>query len=138
MMRPIMVSVLTAALFFPTGFTLAADPAPVEEKAPAQEQKIYGSQLMTQQERVEYRAKMRFAKTVEEQEQIRNEHHEVMRERAKARGVALPDEPPVRGGVWAPVVVRVLAGDAVVNLEGTGRLLSVVLCCLSGLTLPAI
>lgn len=104
MMRPIMVSALTAALFFPTGFTLAADPAPVEEKAPAQEQKqkIYGSQLMTQQERVEYRAKMRFAKTVEEQEQIRNEHHEVMRERAKARGVALPDEPPVRGGGMGP------------------------------------
>jgi hypothetical protein len=106
MMRPFMVFVLTASLFLPTGFTLAADPTPAEEKAQApkqeQEQIIYGSQLMTQQERNEYRTKMRSAKTAEEREQVRKEHHEAMKERGKARGVALPDEPPVRGGGMGP------------------------------------
>ena len=58
---------------------------------------IYGSQLMTQQERNEYRARMRAAKTVQEREQIRKEHHEQMKVRAKERGVTLPDEPPARG-----------------------------------------
>ena len=59
---------------------------------------IYGSQLMTQQERNEYRAKMRTAKTAKERERLRYEHHERMQERAKERGVTLPAEPPVRGG----------------------------------------
>lgn len=58
---------------------------------------IYGSQLMTQQERNEYRARMRAAKTAEEREQIRKEHHERMKVRAKEKGVTLPDEPPARG-----------------------------------------
>ena len=58
---------------------------------------IYGSQLMTQQERIEYSNRMRAAKTEQEREQIRKEHHERMKERAKERGVILPDEPPARG-----------------------------------------
>lgn len=55
---------------------------------------IYGSQLMTQQERNEHRAKMREAKTAEERERIRAEHHKQMQERARERGITLPDEPP--------------------------------------------
>ena len=103
MKRPLMVSALATALSLPTGFTLAADPEPAQVKAqtPKPEQ-IYGSQLMTQQERTEYHAKMSAAKTAEEQEQIRKEHHEQMKERAKARGVTLPDEPPARGGGMGP------------------------------------
>lgn len=103
MKRPLMVSALATALSLPTGFALAADPEPAPAKAqtPKSEQ-IYGSQLMTPQERAEYRAKMSAAKTVEEQEQIRKEHHEQMKERAKARGVTLPDEPPARGGGMGP------------------------------------
>jgi hypothetical protein len=58
---------------------------------------IYGSQLMTQKERREYRLKMREAKTVEQREQIRAEHHKQMQERAKERGVKLPDAPPAQG-----------------------------------------
>ena len=58
---------------------------------------IYGSQLMTQQERSAYRAQMRNAKTAQEREQIRKEHHERMKVRAKEKGVTLPDEPPARG-----------------------------------------
>lgn len=58
---------------------------------------IYGSQLMTDQERNEFRARMRAAKTAEERERIRNEHHERMKIRAQEQGVTLPDEPPMRG-----------------------------------------
>ena len=103
MKRPLMVSALATALSLPTGFALAADPEPAPAKAQTPEpEPIYGSQLMTQQERAEYRAKMSAAETVEEQEQIRKEHHEQMKERAQARGVTLPDEPPARGGGMGP------------------------------------
>jgi len=96
--RPLMVSALATALSLPTGFALAADPQPAPAKAQTPEpEPIYGSQLMTQQERTEYRAKMSAAKTVGEQEQIRNEHHEQMKERAQARGVTLPTSRPLEG-----------------------------------------
>lgn len=63
---------------------------------------IYGSQIMTNQERIEHRAKLRAAKTAQEREQVRLEHHEQMKLRAKERGVALPDEPPAQGGGMGP------------------------------------
>ena len=59
---------------------------------------IFGSKLMTAQERNEYRNRMRAAKTVQEREQIRAEHHERMKVRAKERGVTLPDAPPAGRG----------------------------------------
>lgn len=63
------------------------------------QQQIYGSQLMTEQERAEHRIRIRNAASAEEREQIRNEHHKRMQERAKAKGIQLPDEPPAaRGG----------------------------------------
>lgn len=58
---------------------------------------IYGSQLMTRKERNEYRRRLRAAKTLKERERIRHEHHKRMQERAKARGLKLPDEPPAHG-----------------------------------------
>ena len=69
---------------------------------------IYGSKLMTAQERNEYRNRMRAAKTAQEREQVRAEHHERMKVRAKERGVTLPDAPPAGRG-WAPA--RVLAPE---------------------------
>lgn len=63
----------------------------------ADETAVYGGQLMTKQERQEFRERMRNAKTVEEREQIRKEHHEEMRKRAADMGVELPEEPPARG-----------------------------------------
>lgn len=97
--RPIMFSTLAIALSLSAGFVVAAAPTPVGENAQIQQQEhIYGYQLMTPQERIEYRDKMRDAKTAEEREQIRKKHHNVMVIRAKARGVILPPEPPVRGG----------------------------------------
>ncbi len=81
----------------------AQDPAQTREQTQSREQEriqdrdIYGWQLMTPQERDEYRARMRAAKSLEEREQIRNEHHKRMQERAKERGMRLLDEPPPRG-----------------------------------------
>ena len=60
-----------------------------------------GSRLMTQEERTEHHAKMQVATTAEEQEQIRKEHHERIKEKEQAktqRGVILPKVPPARGG----------------------------------------
>lgn len=59
---------------------------------------IYGWQLMTPEERNEYRSRMRAAKTAQEREEIRAEHHAEMQKRAEARGVTLPEAPAARGG----------------------------------------
>jgi uncharacterized membrane protein YgcG len=64
----------------------------------AADQPIYGSQMMTNQERMEHRTKMNATKTTQEREQVRLEHHEQMQLRAKERGVTLPDTPPTQGG----------------------------------------
>lgn len=64
--------------------------------------KIYGSQLMTQQERMEYRNQMRALKTQEERNTFRFEHHKKMQERAAERGLSLPDTPPRAGAGMGP------------------------------------
>lgn len=63
----------------------------------AADETVYGSQMMTNQERMEHRTKLNAAKTAQEREQVRLEHHEQMQLRAKERGVALPDTPPAQG-----------------------------------------
>jgi hypothetical protein len=57
----------------------------------------YGYQLMTPQERAEHQEKMRSLKTEQEREAYRMEHHKQMKERAKQRGVKLPEEPGPHG-----------------------------------------
>ena len=97
------LSALVSALLLPAGFALAASQVPAKEMAqPPNQMHVYGSELMTHQERLEYRARMHSAKSSEELEKIRKEHHEQMQKRAKARGVTLPDEPPARGGAKGP------------------------------------
>lgn len=66
--------------------------------AVAADEPVYGSQMMTNQERVEQRTKMNAAKTAQEREQVRLEHHEKMQLRAKERGTTLPDTPSTQGG----------------------------------------
>ena len=61
-----------------------------------QDRNIYGWQMMTREEMEQYRNRIRNAKTAEEREQIRKEHHEQMVQRAKERGMKLPDEAPMR------------------------------------------
>lgn len=60
-------------------------------------EQVYGSQLMTRQERNAYRQRMHELKTQQERDQFRMEHHARMQERAKERGVSLLQEPPVPG-----------------------------------------
>jgi uncharacterized membrane protein YgcG len=57
------------------------------------QERIYGSELMSEQERNEYRKRMSETKTEQEREQLRKEQHERMNDRAKQRGMTLPDEP---------------------------------------------
>ncbi len=81
---------------------LAADQTRAQDRTQARDQlrdqDIYGSQLMTPQERDAHRNKMRAAKTGQERERIRAEQHEQMKVRAKERGVTLPDAPPAGRG----------------------------------------
>lgn len=60
--------------------------------------RIYGSELMTRQERIEYRNHMRTLKTQQEREAFRLDHHKQMQERAQAQGKTLPDMPPAGMG----------------------------------------
>lgn len=84
-----------------TAFAGALSLSAIVQAAEQQEQ-IYGSQLMTQQERAEYRNKMLSATTVEAREQVRAEHHERMQERARAQGLSMPDQPPAAGAGMGP------------------------------------
>jgi hypothetical protein len=63
---------------------------------------IYGSQLMTRQERIEYRNQMRALNTQEERNVFRAEHHRKMQERAQAKGLSLPEAPPAASGGMGP------------------------------------
>jgi hypothetical protein len=76
------------------GKDAAAPPAASSPAGTQQAQKpVCGWQLMTEQERADYQAKMRSLKTAEEQTQFRAAHHEQMKARAKERGVTLPEDP---------------------------------------------
>ncbi|MCE5181155.1 MAG: hypothetical protein LLG15_05080 [Betaproteobacteria bacterium] len=88
---------LAAGIAVASSVAVAEEPAKPQAQARQQEQ-VYGSQLMTREERTAYRAKMRAAKTPEEREKVRAEHHEQMKVRAKEKGVTLPDAPPAMGG----------------------------------------
>jgi hypothetical protein len=101
--RTLVVSTLAVGLSLSAGYTWAAAPEAVKEQVQVQTQEqVYGSQLMTKQERLEYQNKMRATTTAEERERIRQEHHEQMEVRAKERGVTLPDSPPVGGSGMGP------------------------------------
>ncbi len=79
-----------------TTFAGAADTGADAKKAgvPAKRELIYGSELMTHQEREQYRARMRGAQTAEDEARIRTDHFGAMQKRARQRGAKLPDPPP--------------------------------------------
>lgn len=60
------------------------------------QEQIYGSQLMTPAEREAHWARLRSLKTEEERNAFRQQHHEQMQERARAKGIQLPDAPLMR------------------------------------------
>ncbi|GAP66661.1 hypothetical protein MBSD_n1972 [Mizugakiibacter sediminis] len=81
-----------------------AQPAPKAPPAAGETAPIYGCMLMTPQERADYLARMRAAATPQQREAIRLEHHKQMQERARQRGVTLPEMPaagrcPMGGGM---------------------------------------
>ncbi len=75
----------------------SASPKAADQSTKRRTDTIYGSQLMSPDERATYRENMLAAKTPEERERLRAEHHKEMQARAKERGVTLPDAPPARG-----------------------------------------
>ena len=94
MKRTFIYSTAIVALFSTAApAAMATDKTRDQGRLQAQD-RVYGSQLMTQQERNEYDALLNAARTGKERDQIRQSHQEQMKERAKQRGVTLPDETP--------------------------------------------
>jgi hypothetical protein len=95
----LIVSLALAVPGFAIAQAPAAEPARSTQQTQTQTQEpIYGSELMTPQERAEYQTRMRAAKTEQEREAIRLEHHKQMQERARAQGKTLPETPPADRG----------------------------------------
>lgn len=101
MIRPVITTAVLGLLLMP--MAAAAQPGQGEGQRPQQGaqqraddgtgQTVFGWQLMTPEELAEHRGRMRAAKTLEERERIRAENHARMQERAKERGVKLPERP---------------------------------------------
>lgn len=73
------VSMAAGALLLSVYPLLAAEQDRIKDKIPTQtkeQERIYGSELMTEKERNEYRERMRNTKTEQERDKIRNEHHD--------------------------------------------------------------
>lgn len=90
-MKKLLITAALSGALLVTTLNLSA--AEWDREHEQKREQLYGSQLMTEQERAEQRAKMRHAETREEQERIREEHHERMETRAQERGVELADPP---------------------------------------------
>jgi len=70
--------------------------SPTVASADDNQERVYGRELMTEQERKEERQKMR-SMSEDDREQYRAEKHERMKERAKEQNKIIPDEPGMRG-----------------------------------------
>ena len=93
--RVLLALALSTALIIYSGFALAADQERAQENMQTQQQ-VTGRELMTEQERAEHHARMQAATTEAERQQIRSKQHELMKQRAKERGLSIPDEPPAK------------------------------------------
>ena len=97
MKRTFIYSTAIVALFATAAPVANATDKTRDQGRPQAQDRVYGSQLMTRQERNEYGALMNAARTGKERDQIRQAHQEQMQERAKQRGMTLPDEAPAYG-----------------------------------------
>jgi Flp pilus assembly protein TadD len=88
----VLTSLCLAALI-----TLVAAPVAAAEPQQLQREIIPGSELMTSQEREQYRLRLRGAGTPQERERLRAEHVRVMEERAQMRGLQLIDYSRLKG-----------------------------------------
>ncbi len=101
MNSPIRTVTLLAVLALSTSARVALADTPPQSTPPeprpaATSQSVYGWQLMTPEERLAYRTKMRSLATESERQAFRAEHHELMVARAKDRGISLPETPPAQ------------------------------------------
>ncbi len=97
-MRNFRLSVIPAAIA--AALICAALPAQwaaAAESAPVAREIIPGSELMTTQEREQYRLRLRGAGTPEERERLRAEHVKAMEERARVRGLKVIDYSRAKG-----------------------------------------
>lgn len=78
-------------------FAAAVAPVAAAEPARVQREIIPGSELMTTQEREQYRLRLRGAGTPQERERLRADHVRVMEERAQMRGLQLIDYSRLKG-----------------------------------------
>jgi hypothetical protein len=85
------------SLFLVVLFAAAAAPVAAAEAARVQREIIPGSELMTSQEREQYRLRLRGAGTPQERERLRADHVRVMEERAQMRGLQLIDYSRLKG-----------------------------------------
>jgi hypothetical protein len=99
-----------------------ATPAmPATPAVPAEKETIFGSQLMTAEERTAFRTQMQNATTEEDRQKIRLEHHTLMLERAKAKGVTLSDTPMMNGqGMGNGKATGMGMGGGMMNNNGKG------------------
>ena len=99
----IFLSTLSCACGLLVSSTMASERIQEQKQEQVQGQKrIFGWQLMTPEERDEYREKMRSLKTREERDAFRLAHHKKMQERAKEIGATIPDMPPALGRGMGP------------------------------------
>lgn len=99
MLKSKVVKAGSVAMVVAAGIVGVATPAVAQDRDQDRVQqrdqdRIFGSQLMTQQERLDYANRMRSMKTDQERQAFRLEHHIQMQERARQKGVTLPDDPP--------------------------------------------
>jgi hypothetical protein len=101
--RTFTLGTLAAVLASAAAWSLAAEPATTEgvqnEPAPII-RPARGWQLITPEERATHRDAMLNAKTPEARQALRLQQHQLMRERAAAQGMTLPDEPSPYGRGW--------------------------------------
>lgn len=105
-----------------TPATPATPAVPATPALPAEKDTIFGYQLMTAEERATFRTQMQNATTEEERQKIRLEHRTLMLERAKAKGVTLPETPMMNGqGMGKAMGMGMGGGMMNNNGKGSGK-----------------
>lgn len=92
MSRSITVMALVCAAVASSGATAEENPATGQGQMRQQGQ-VRGRDLMSPDELAQHREKMRSMKTEEERRAYQAEQHRKMQERAKEKGLTLPDQP---------------------------------------------
>jgi hypothetical protein len=118
-MKPQMTSVHTLTLLAAVAAISGFWSSGLQAQTPTQTQtQIYGSQLMTDAERVEFQTKMRSLKTDKERDALRLDQINKMNLRATEKGITLQHTPPAAGS--GPRSSAGAAGGANSGL-GTGQ-----------------